>query len=33
MRCRYIRTPASHMSKTTRNFSTSAAATALVYRH
>jgi integrase len=26
MRCRYIRTPASHRSKTTRNFSTSAAA-------
>jgi hypothetical protein len=26
MRWRYIRTPASHMSKTTRNFSTSTAA-------
>jgi hypothetical protein len=27
MRCRYIRTPASHRSKTSRNFATSAAAT------
>lgn len=30
IRCRYIRTPASHMSKTTRNLSTSVAAMALI---